>query len=378
MSADTTPSARNIDAFSNTPSVSGRGRLMLFLALGRVSCLRLVCVYILMQLLSGCAPGDIKPRAALLDTQKLNVQDALLTPLYAPWPAQDWWKVYGDQQLDALVRLAVAQNPGLRIAEARVRQAAGAAQASGGGMFPRVEAGGQMLHTRYTDQAYKADAIAGHEDWDANLLASASYKLDLWGKEKAAYAAGLDNLAAAAVEGQAARLVLQTAVVRAYISLARQYALLEVAQRTLIQRQGVLDITRKLLKAGMGTELAVSQAEMPIPVMRSHIAQINADIAVIKYQLAALTGQGPGAAKSISPPGLSFSATAALPPDLPAELAGRRPDVVARLWRVEAAAQGVKAAKADFYPNINLLAAFGYVSIGLEHFLTASARYCFV
>lgn len=326
----------------------------------------------------GCAPENIRPRAVKLEPRALASPESFSLPLSAPWPGHAWWEDYGDGQLNSLVALAAAQSPTLRMAQARVRQAAGAAQASGSGLFPRVEASGQALYTRYNEQAYESGAVAGSEHWDNNLLASAEYSLDLWGKNQAAYAEGLDNLAAAAAEGQAARLVLETAVVRAYISLARQYALLDVAQRTLAQRQGVLDITRKLLEAGMGTELAVSQAQTPIPAARSQIAEIEASIAVEKYQIAALTGQGPEAAEKILPPALSFAATPALPLDLPAELAGHRPDVVAQLWRVEAAGQGIEQAKAAFYPNINLLAAVGYVSIGLEHFLTVSAGNSYV
>lgn len=370
--ADLAPSEGSRICFFSTPPLCGRIDQKLFRMPRALAGLWFIFACLLP--CAGCAPEGITPRAVKLEPRMLASSEAFSLSLSESWPRQTWWEDYGDAQLNRLVALAVAQSPTLRIAQARVRQAAGAAQISGGGLFPRAEAGGQMLYTSYGEQAYKPDALAGNGDWDNNLLASAQFSLDLWGKNRAAYAEGLDNLAAAAAEGQAARLVLETAVVRAYISLSRQYALLDVARRTLAQREGVLDITRKLLNAGMGTEMAVSQAETPIPAARSRIAEIEASIAAIKYQLAALTGQGPDAAGGILPPTLSFEATPALPLDLPAELAGHRPDVVAQLWRVEAAGQGIEQAKAAFYPNVNLLAAVGYVSIGLEHFLTASAQ----
>ena len=375
MTADLAPSEGNKVCSFTKPLLGGRVAQKLFrmpralVGLWFIFACLLACI--------GCAP-DIKPRAVKLEPQTLASSEAFPLSLSAPWPRQTWWEDYGDAQLNRLVGLAVAQSPTLRMAQARVRQAAGAARVSGGGLFPRAEVSAQALYTSYGEQAYKPDALAGNGDWDSNLLASAQYSLDLWGKNRAAYVEGLDNLAAAAAESQAARLVLETAVVRAYIFLSRQYALLDVAQRTLAQREGVLDITRKLLYAGMGTELAVSQAETPIPAARSRIAEIQASIAAIKYQLAALSGQGPGMAEDILPPMLSFTAAPSLPMDLPAELAGHRPDVVAQLWRVEAAGQGIERAKAEFYPNINLLAAAGYVSIGLEHFLTASAQTSYV
>ena len=68
----------------------------------------------------------------------LNVEGAFSASLSVSWPDEAWWGAYGDPQLNELVRLAVAQSPTLRIAEARVRQASGAAQASGSGMLPGI------------------------------------------------------------------------------------------------------------------------------------------------------------------------------------------------------------------------------------------------
>ena len=334
---------------------------------------RAVFFCLLFSMLSACAP-NIKPQATLLNPQNINTEGVLAESLIAPWPGRAWWESYGDPQLNELVRLAVAQSPSIALAEARVREAAGAAQVAGGGLFPQADLNGQVLDTYSTGEAYKPADLVGEWKWNNSLLASASYTLDLWGKEKAAYTAGLDRLAATAAEAQTARLVLETGIVRDYIALSYQYALLDVAEKTLEQRRGVLDIARKLFDAGIGTGLAVSQAETPIPAIQSRIAQIKAAIAVLKYQIAALGGQGPGAGEKIAPPKLSFDAAPALPADLPAELAAHRPDVAARLWRVEAAAQEIKVARAAFYPNINLLAAFGFISIGFDKFLSSGAE----
>jgi NodT family efflux transporter outer membrane factor (OMF) lipoprotein len=66
---------------------------------------------------------------------------------------------------------------------------------------------------------------------------------------------------------------------------------------------------------------------------------------------------------------LSLGQTLALPTSVPAELLGRRPDVVAQRWRVEASQQDIKAAKAQFYPNISLNAYVGSQSLGLDHWV---------
>ncbi|MCR2678829.1 multidrug transporter, partial [Salmonella enterica] len=81
-------------------------------------------------------------------------------------------------------------------------------------------------------------------------------------------------------------------------------------------------------------------------------------------QLAALAGQGPGAAAQLLRPKLRLTAQPSLPAVLPADLLGRRPDVVARRWQVAARASAVDVARADFYPNLDLVASLGFGAVG--------------
>jgi len=77
---------------------------------------------------------------------------------------------------------------------------------------------------------------------------------------------------------------------------------------------------------------------------------------------------------SIQRPHLAEVGPVALPSDLPAELIGRRPDIVAERWRVEASSQGITVAKAQFYPNVSLDAFVGSQSLGLSEFLSGGSR----
>jgi NodT family efflux transporter outer membrane factor (OMF) lipoprotein len=97
-------------------------------------------------------------------------------------------------------------------------------------------------------------------------------------------------------------------------------------------------------------------------------------IAMTRNQLAALSGNGPDAGLALERPALSAAAaTAALPSTLPADLLGRRPDVVAQRWRVEASARDIAAAKAQFYPNVNLVAFVGLQSLGFSNWLSSGS-----
>ncbi len=341
----------------------------------RVGSAFLLCIW-LAPLLSaaGCAPRDIIPQSIPLDAARLETGSALPCLDGTVWPADRWWEIYRDPQLNRLVEQALRESPSLRMAKARVRMAQGAAMAAGAGLYPSVNADGKMMYTRYSENIYFAEEQAGHILWDNTALLSASYILDLWGREKAAYTAGLNAAAAASAEARVARLVLETSVARAYVRLFEQYGLLRVARDTLSQRERVHRISRELFSAGIGADLAVNQTAIPVAAGRIRIAELESAIVTTKQQIAALIGRGPGAGEAIHKPALSAVETVGAPAALPAELAGRRPDITAARLRVRAAGQGIVAAKAAFYPNINLAASGGYLAVGLDRFITPGSH----
>src|SRR5205823_1609771 len=98
------------------------------------------------------------------------------------------------------------------------------------------------------------------------------------------------------------------------------------------------------------------------------------DAYAARLALSTNLGQGPDRGLAIARPATTAARPVALPSTLPAELLGRRPDLVARRARVEAAQQDIASAKAEFYPNVNLIAFVGLQSLGGAGFLSAASR----
>jgi outer membrane protein TolC len=161
---------------------------------------------------------------------------------------------------------------------------------------------------------------------------------------------------------QGVQLALETAIVRSYIELSLQYELLDAEQAIEERSRQTLDIVAKRAAAGLASRLDLSQAQAQVATDASQVEQTQRQITLTRHLLAALCGQGPGAADSITRPNLTLDLPIVLPSILPAELIGHRPDVVARRWRVEAESKGIAAAHAAFYPNIDLLAAASLTS----------------
>ncbi|HEX5477974.1 MAG TPA: efflux transporter outer membrane subunit, partial [Burkholderiales bacterium] len=196
-----------------------------------------------------------------------------------------------------------------------------------------------------------------------------SYELDFWGRNRAAYEGALGRARAAQAEQQAARLSLAAAVTRAYLQLAAAWEQRDIAARTLEQREKLLELSRARLSAGIDSRVELEQAAAGIPAAREQILRHEEQIALSRSQLAALAGKGPDAGLALARPQLGPAPAALLPSTLPADLLGRRPDIVAQRWRVEAAARDIDAAKAEFYPNVNLNAFVGLQALGFDHWL---------
>lgn len=322
-------------------------------------------------LLSACANTDgVASRSTVLDPKTLAAGDAIQAALAdADWPQERWWTRWSDPQLDQLISLAVAGNPQMGLAQARIDQAEALARIAGAAREPAISAGGAFSRRRFSAYANPSPP-GGDTVWSNAVDASLRYELDVWGKNHATLEGALDTVQAATADAREAQLLLEASVVRTYVTLALQYDLRDVEVQTLEQQQRIVDILERRSKAGLASRLEISEAHTPIAATRARIDQYERQIALERNQLAVLTAQGPGAGERFARPNLRLDVPVALPATLPAELVGHRPDVVAQRWRVEAAAKSIKVAHADFYPNIDLIATAGLASAAFGGFFT--------
>nr|WP_268946056.1 efflux transporter outer membrane subunit [Pseudomonas syringae] len=317
--------------------------------------------------ISGCiGTHGIKSQGSLLHADSLVTDQAIQSAaLDAHWPAAQWWRAYGDAQLDCWVEMATLGSPSLALAAARVRQARAMAQVAESAESVQLQGNASLMrHDWPEDQFYGPGALADTRTWDNNASLGLSYALDLWGRERNASEQAVDLAHVSAAEQRQAQLELQENVVRAYIQLSLDYARLDIAEAALAQQQQILDLAQRRLKGGIGTHFDVSQAETPLPEAHRQIDALQEAIAQSRNQLAALAGKGPGQGAALQRPALSLHTALTLPSALPAELLGQRPDVVAARWQVAAQARGIDVAHAGFYPNVDLVGSLSYIATG--------------
>jgi NodT family efflux transporter outer membrane factor (OMF) lipoprotein len=288
----------------------------------------------------------------------------------APVVSDTWWQGFGDAQLDRLIEQALSDNPGLAQAGGRLRLAEAQAAAARAGRQSELKLSGG--ETRLKIPEGFPQAIAGGQTvWLGDLGMALSWDLDLWGLRKDQVRETRALAEAASVDIDQARLLLAGAMVQSYIDLYRSYALADIAERTEAQRSNILDITRKRVAAGLDTRVELREAEGAVPQARVALTQAQSAQALAIHQLAALAGRGADAYAGVVRPQMTLDAALPLPGELPVNLLARRPDVIAARSRIEAADAGKRAAKAAFYPDINLKALAGFASFSLSDLISA-------
>lgn len=294
---------------------------------------------------------------------------------HGQWPSQDWVDQFRDPQLRALVDEAVKDNPNLQIAFARVEASRAIADATRASLYPGVDFEGSIIRQRFSStDLFEGTPLAGSWQNQSRLQLGLSWDLDFWGKNRDALEAALSDDRAMEAESQAARLMLTTSIARSYNRLAALYAQRDVAERAIAQRRDLTDLSRQRLAAGLDTQVETTQARGTVASAQTDLQRVDEEIALARNQIAALLGKGPDRGLQIARPTLLANATPQLPDDLTIGLIGRRPDIVAARWRVEAASKDISVAKKEFLPDVTLTAFAGVASLDPSNLLMGISR----
>lgn len=292
------------------------------------------------------------------------------------WPTTDWADQFGDPQLVSLINEALANNPDLQAAKARIEQARALAQRSSSALLPAINFQSQVARTRLSATLFPPELGGGRWFTFGEFLGTINYELDIWGKNLAAFRQSISQEKASEASEQEARLTISTSVASSYNQLAYYYSLRDVLKRTVAQRQALDRISAVRLRTGLDTEVQLYQSRNTTETARTQLIDVEGQITLTRQQLGTLLGAGPDRGLAIKPPQLKSANTPELPSNLPLNLLGRRPDIVAARWTVEATIQGVKNTKAKFYPNVNIFGLAGFLSLGLSRlFESASKQY---
>lgn len=305
--------------------------------------------------LIGCslAPHEAPPAIAL----PAGWNDPAIGQDAAP-PMADWWRRFGDPALDALVAQALEYNLDLALAAARIEEARAQLGASRAEQWPTLDAQADASRQR---SASGSLGNAGVREL-YSVAGVLGYELDLFGRLRSATDAARARLLESTYTADALRLTVVTDVVSAYLDLRTTERQLAITDASVQSRQEALRLQRARLRLGADTELTLRQAEAALAGARAQAAGLRENLGRTQTALGVLSGASPQALFEQPPPPGQF-ATLDLPGEfpgvLPAQLLERRPDIRAAQAALRAADADIGAARALWFPRINLTALIG-------------------
>lgn len=328
-------------------------------------------------LLAGCAStGGLHTEGQLTDSATLHAErstaKAAITP--AAWPGGDWWTQLGDKQLDALIAEALKDNPDLASADARARAAQSQVDNANAKRLPTVNSDASITGVRLPTTAVPKPIGGSFQTFPA-IYASFNWGIDVWGGKRAAWEAALGQARASEIDAHAARLMLSGNVARAYVQFGYAFAEQDVADAQLKRANASRALVKQRVAAGIDNQMQVKQADAEVASAEQQAAVADEAIASARIALAILLGKGPDRGLDLARPQVLQPTVLALPPNLPADLLGRRADLVAARWRVEAASKNIAAVKTEFLPNISLGAMAGLTSSSVDTLFSLPARF---
>ena len=288
-------------------------------------------------------------------------------------PRGDWWRVFADPTLDKLEAQAAAANQDLQAGLARLAQARAVQQGARAGFFPRLDVGAGATRQRASpaSQGLAADAASETNTlWRAQ--ASVAYEADLFGRIGSAVDAASAGTQQQEALFRSLQLAIQADVAQAYFSLREFDSLAALYAETVVLREQNLKLFERRFDEGDISELELSRVRTELASARSEAIGIARQRAVAEHALAILLGQAPAAFAMIAQP--LARVTVRVPVGLPSELLERRPDIAAAERAMAAANARIGAARAAFFPRLDLTGAFGYEAADLGDLFKWSSR----
>ncbi|MDB6062740.1 MAG: outer membrane protein multidrug efflux system [Verrucomicrobiaceae bacterium] len=322
-------------------------------------------------LLAGCALGPDYKRPEMVVPTEYRWQDQSATG--SEFGDLQWWEVYRDPQLWAILKVALQENLDVRIAAARVEQARAALGSSRLQFLPTIsgEAGVTRQRTSEYARLLPDQPAIGESDTAA---VNASYELDIWGRLRRLNEASRAQFLGSQYAQQGVMVGLIADVATTYFNLITLDEQLAITRNTMETRQKFVDLTHAKHKGGVISGLDVSTAESELATARANVPEIERQAALAEDRLSILLGKNPG---DIVRSGVTARAELSLPQPptgLPSSLLERRPDIRRAEQDLVAANAQVGAAKAALFPTISLTGSLGSRSNELSNLFKGPAR----
>ncbi len=297
------------------------------------------------------------------------------------WPDAQWWKQYDDPQLDALIERALKDSPTVAMARTRVAQARSQADLLSAGMGLQLAAFSLLNEQRTSANGFLGPyaqnlprlGVTGPWYTEAAFGLVADLNIDLWGMHRSAVEAALGVRNARVAETAAVELDIASGIAQLYFSMQNTYRTLDLLQQTKAALEFTAESHQSKVARGLESRVPFHATRAQTLAVDRRIASARGLIKETRESIRALAGAGANELPEIEPVALPQVA-ASLPHSLSYELLARRPDLQAMRWYVQSSFSQIDAAKAAFYPSLDIKALIGLDSLHLNKLFRSSSQ----
>ena len=330
-------------------------------------------ILVALLMLVGCMVGpDYRKPEVTTPAAYKEVKDWKLAEPKDEAPRGNWWEIYGDADLNALVSQVEISNQNVLAAAASYRQAQALLDVAQGSYFPTLT--GSLSGTRAQGSSPSTTGVATVVPGSPirNLVRpalNASWVPDIWGQIGRNVEASKASAQASSAELGNALLSAQTTLVQTYFQLRVNDAEQQLLGQTISAYERSLQITKNLNEAGVNSSIDVAQAETQLETTRAQAIDLRVQRAQLEHAIAVLIGKAP-ADFQIKPTN-TLPELPQVPFALPSALLERRPDIAAAERRMVASNAQIGVAQAAFFPALTLSGTYGYQSSSFSQLFTA-------
>src|SRR5690242_13508227 len=335
---------------------------------------RMLLALMLSPALSGCIIGTERPELSL--EVPAAYRAASRSDADAAVPMVDWWRGFRSSELTTLMDLAQVHNLDIAVAMAQIVQADAQVGVSGAALLPSLtgNASAERQKQSSANTILSGQGIGGTTFNTFSTGLTASYMLDFWGKNRAAFYAAEENATVSRYNREVVTLTTIVTVADTYFQVLAAQDQLRVTRRNLEAAERILNLIKKQFNGGTASQLDVSQQEALAATQRAAIPPLEVTVGQNIAALAVLVGRAPanftihgGTTRQIAVPRVT--------PGLPSELLYQRPDVREAEAQLAASNFSVEVARAAFFPQIQLTGTTGLQSAALASLFTPGARF---
>jgi NodT family efflux transporter outer membrane factor (OMF) lipoprotein len=317
-------------------------------------------VFCVIHILSACTLESEKPDLALDTPGKYRAAHGASD---AAVPKLDWWRGFRSRELVALIEAAQAHNFDIAVAVAQIRQADAQVLIAGAPLFPAFNLNDNASVGR-SSSATGSSGGGGVNKLFATSL-SASYVLDFWGRNQSILVAVEENAVASRYNREVVTLTATSTVAATYFQILGAQDRLRILRKDVEDSSHILDLITQQFTAGTVSQVNVAQQQSLVATLRASIPPVEEILQQNLSALAVLVGRAPE--RFIARGGSMMQVTVPrVTPGLPSELLNQRPDLRQAEALLSAANYDVHAARAAFFPSIQLTAQTGFQSAALK------------